>query len=145
MRIIMEQPQPDEEDQIIVRCRNLSSEIISLLGQIQTQGEFLIGYTGDEIHRVPSRDIYYVEAIDRKTFLYCESKVYESKQKLYELEEDFGSGDFIRVSKSVILNMSKIKSLLPSLSGRIEVVLKNDERVIISRQYVQELKKLLGV
>ena len=49
-----------------------------------------------------------------------------------------------RCSKSMILNAGKIDSILPSLSGRFEAVLDNGEKVMISRQYVSALKRLLG-
>ena len=104
----------------------------------------LIANVGNEIHRVPPADVYYIETVDNKTFLYCENEMYETKQKLYELEE-LRINDFLRISKSVIVNLSKIKSLGPSMSGRLEATLKNGERVVISRQYVNELKRNLGV
>ena len=72
-------------------------------------------------------------------------QVYESKQKLYELEESLANSDMLRISKSVMLNLSKIKSLSPALNGRFEAILDNGERVIISRQYVAGLKKRLGI
>jgi DNA-binding LytR/AlgR family response regulator len=53
--------------------------------------------------------------------------------------------DFLRISKSVILNLSKVQKLIPALSGRFEAVLHNGLKVIISRQYVTELKKRLGI
>jgi DNA-binding LytR/AlgR family response regulator len=55
------------------------------------------------------------------------------------------NSDFLRISKSVIVNLSKIKSLSPALSGRFEAALDNGEKVIISRQYVGDLKKRLGI
>jgi len=104
----------------------------------------LVAHTGNEIHRVSPSDIFYFESVDKKTFIYCEKDVYESKQKLYELE-DLAINDFLRISKSSIINLSKIKTLIPSLSGNAEAVLTNKERVAISRRYVNELKKNLGL
>lgn len=83
--------------------------------------------------------------MENKTFFYCKEAVYESKQKLYELEESLANSDMLRISKSVMLNLSKIKSLSPALNGRFEAILDNGERVIISRQYVAGLKKRLGL
>jgi len=83
--------------------------------------------------------------MENKTFLYCRDEVYELKQKLYELEECLAGSDLLRVSKSVMLNLSKIRSLSPALNGRFEAVLDNGERIIISRQYVSGLKKRLGI
>ena len=53
--------------------------------------------------------------------------------------------DFLRVSKSAIVNLSKVRKLVPSISGRFEAVLKNGETVVISRQYVPLLKKHFGL
>lgn len=144
MKIIIEKPQIGEEEQIIVKCHSISPALWSALNTLQTQGDLLIAYIGNEIHRVNPSDIYYIETVDNKTFLYCKREVYESKQKLYELEE-LAMSDFLRISKSVIVNLSKIKSLTPALSGRFEAALTNGEKVIISRQYVSELKKNLGI
>lgn len=77
--------------------------------------------------------------------MYLEKDVYETKMKLYELEERFRGTDFLRVSKSVILNLSKVKSLSPAFNGRFEATMKNGEKLIISRQYVPALKEKIGL
>ena len=104
----------------------------------------MIAFVGNEIHRLNPSEIFYIETVDNKTFLYCESNIYESKQKLYELEE-LKMSDFLRISKSAIINLSKVKTLIPSISGRLEAILINGEKVVISRQYVNELKKNFGI
>ena len=144
MKIVIEKPQQGEEEQIIVKCHNISPELWNTLNQIRVQGDLLIASSGNELHRINLADIFYIESVDNKTFLYCENSVYESKQKLYELEE-LAISDFLRVSKSVIVNLTKIKALAPALSGRLEAVLLNSERIIISRLYVGELKEKLGM
>ena len=50
-----------------------------------------------------------------------------------------------RCSKAMILNLAKVRSVAPSLNGRFEARLTNGESVIISRQYVPDLKKRLGM
>jgi DNA-binding LytR/AlgR family response regulator len=144
MKIIIEKPQPGEDEQVIIKCHTMSPELLNVLSAIKAKGSFLIAYAGNEIHKVDPADIFYIEAIENKTFLYCENDVYETKQKLYELEE-LNMNDFLRISKSAIVNLSKIKSLAPSMSGRLEAKLRNGERLTISRQYVSELKKNFGI
>lgn len=144
MKIVIEELQCGEEDQIIVKCRQMTPELLHVLALLKAQ-DMLVAYDGNEIHRVSQASIYYIETVDNKTFLYCKNKVYESKQKLYELEENLANNDFLRVSKSLIINLSKIKSLSPALGGRFEAALDNGEKVIISRQYVSNLKKRLGI
>lgn len=144
MKIIIEKPLDGEQEHIIVKCNNISPELMHVLNTLRAQGNLLIAYIGSEIHRVSPMSIFYIEAVDNKTFFYCEKDVYESKQKLYELE-DMAMPDFLRISKSSIVNLSKIKCLVPSISGRLEAVMLNSERVIISRQYVNELKRHFGL
>ena len=144
MKIIIQEPNHGEEDEIIVKCRNINPEIVQLLNKLRTQGS-LIAHIDNEIHRLHPSDIYYVEAVNNKSFLYGETRVYESKLKLYELEEILQTNDFLRVGKSLIINLNKLKSFTPVLSGRLEAALTNGERVTISRQYVGVLKERLGV
>ncbi|MCL2373603.1 MAG: LytTR family transcriptional regulator DNA-binding domain-containing protein [Defluviitaleaceae bacterium] len=144
MKIIFEEPPAGAEEQIIVQCRNITPQLMNILNTIKQPDNMLVAYIDNEIHRVSPSDVFYFEAVDKKTFVYCAREVYESKLKLYELNE-MAMNDFFRVSKSVIVNLRKIKSIIPSFSGRVEAVLENKERVIISRQYVSELKKVLGL
>ena len=88
-------------------------------------------------------EVYYVEAVDDSVFIYGQKIVYEARQKLYELEGILKEKYFLRVSKSLILNLMKVKAIKPALNGRYSAILRSDEEVIISRKYVPELKKAL--
>ena len=67
------------------------------------------------------------------------------KKKLFELEELLSPLDFVRCSKSLVVNMEKIDYLSPLFSGKLEAHLKNGEKLVISRKYVQNLRAKLGV
>lgn len=143
MKILIEEPAAGEEEQIIIRCREMSKELFQLIDQLKSQRHTLIGMDGSDIHRIDPSMIYYFETVDNKVFIYCREKVFESRHKLYEIEELFTNSDFLRVSKSVILNLRRVTFLSPGFSGRLEATLDNQEKVIISRQYVPDLKKKL--
>lgn len=145
MKIIIEQIGQEEEEQILIRCRSVDDSVVTLAKELEKRRERLTVREGERIMQVDPSDVYYFEAVDNKVFLYTKEKVYETKSKLYELEEQFGYTNFIRVSKSVILNLSKVESFYPEFNGRFEALMKNKERVLISRQYVPELKKRLGI
>jgi DNA-binding LytR/AlgR family response regulator len=145
MKIIIEECSPGEEDQIIFRCKELNDNILKLIAELKQGQKKLTGIKDGNITVIDPANVYYFEGVDNKVFLYCKQNVYETKQKLYEIEEDFKNTDFFRASKSIILNASKIKSISPAYSGRFEAQLFNGEMVVISRQYVPELKKKLGM
>lgn len=145
MRIIIEEPEEDREDEIIVRCRNLTDEMLQIIARLRLRESMVIGYLGESIMRVPAADIFYFEAVEGKVFLYTQNQVYEPRQKLYEVENEFKGGDYLRISKSAIVNIRKIRQITPDFGGRFEALLKNGEKIIISRQYVPALKRKLGV
>ncbi|MDL2238116.1 LytTR family transcriptional regulator DNA-binding domain-containing protein [Christensenellaceae bacterium OttesenSCG-928-K19] len=143
MKIIIEDLPSETEEHIIIRCNQVSPEIARIIAAIKSQ-EPLFAYSEQEICRVRLEEIFYIEAVDGKTFLYTNEKVFELKQRLYELDDELGF-NFQRISKSVVLNLKKIKSLRPAINGRFEALLDNGERIIISRQYVSSLKEKFGI
>ncbi|MDE6593375.1 MAG: LytTR family transcriptional regulator [Oscillospiraceae bacterium] len=145
MKIIIETPPQDAEDEIIIRCHELDEEVMSLIYALKQGRTRITAYSGKTILQLSPKDIYYFESVDNKVFAYCEKEVYEVKEKLYEIETIYSKTDFQRISKSVIVNISRIESVAPTLGARLEANLQNGERVIISRQYVPNLKKKLGI
>ena len=144
MRIIVEEPEKGQEEEIIIRTGRLDDQLLALISSIRTSREKLSGFQPDgSIQLLEPQEVYYFEAVDNRVFAYCEKEVYEVHKKLYELEEQFDNTDFFRCSKSVILNLSKVYKLTPVLGGRFEVLLNNNEKSTISRQYVPLLKKKL--
>jgi len=91
------------------------------------------------------RNHFLFDAVDKKVFVYTEDKVYETTLKLYEIEEMFINTDFFRASKASIINLNKIMSLAYSFNGKIEVTLENNEKLLVSRKYVDHLKIKLGL
>lgn len=145
MKITIEDRMDGQEDEIIIRCKQMDEHLLKLVYAIKAGSEKLTATRGNDIVQVTPKDVFYFEAVDNKVFLYLEKEVYETKLKLYELEERFVRSDFLRVSKSVIMNLSKVKTLSPAFNGRFEATMKNGEKVIISRQYVPALKDKLGL
>ena len=124
----------EEREEIIICCHEISDEVMSLANSIKGQKNFLLASKDGEMFK-----------LDNKTFIYCKNNIYETKQKLYELEEILKGTKFFRCSKSMILNIGKIRSVSPSVNSRFEAKLVNGETAIISRQYVPTLKKKLGM
>lgn len=144
MKITIEAPKPGEEDEIIVRCADLDERVLKLIRALRAEDK-LTGYIDDKIVKLSLKEIYYFEAVDNKVFSYTAKETYEVHKKLYEIEQEFEHTDFLRISKSVIVNVAKIAYVKPIFNGRFEAKLRNDEKVIVSRQYVADLKKKLGI
>ncbi|MBP5284240.1 MAG: LytTR family transcriptional regulator DNA-binding domain-containing protein [Treponema sp.] len=145
MKITILEPSPDEEDEIIVKCRFLDNDVTQFINQLKNGSSKMNFLKDNKIVLVEKKDILYFESVDDKVFAYTQEEVFETRLKLYELEQTLSSKNFFRANKAVIVNVNKIKSLSPAFSGRFEAVLKNGYKVIISRSYVPKLKELLGL
>lgn len=145
MKITIENLPDGEEEEIVIRCNELDSELMQLIYSIKLGRSKLTAYGGDEIFKLAPNEIYYFESVDDRVCACCEKNVYEVKQKLYELEQIYAHSYFLRISKSMIVNVSKISKIIPMFNGRLEAELSNGERVVINRQYVPDLKKKLGM
>lgn len=145
MKLSVEQISHENEEEVIVRCYDTQEKWVEAIRAV-TAGEVSVSaFAEKRVYRLRLSDVYYFEVVDGSSFLYCEKAVYECRQKLYEFEELCRSSMLFRCSKSMILNAEKIQYVRPSVSGRFEATLTNNEKVMISRQYVGELKQLLGV
>lgn len=144
-KITIKQVDKTSEEEIIIRCHDIDDDVLSVIERLKKSESVLLGSRDNEVFRIAPKDIYYVESVDNKSYICLQKGVYESKLKLYEIEELLQSTKLFRCSKSMILNVSKIRSVSPSINGRFEAKLLNGESVIISRQYVPNLKKLLGM
>lgn len=145
MKIIIETPKDGEEDQIIIRCQQLDEDMMHLINLLKTGRTRITGYQDGAMKQLLPKEILYFESVDNKVFAYCEKEVFEVKEKLYEIEERYQQTDFQRISKSVIVNVSQIERVSPMIGSRLQAAMKNGEKVVISRQYVPELKRKLGI
>jgi DNA-binding LytR/AlgR family response regulator len=133
------------DEQVIVHCYQVNEDVKSIVRFVKSTGATLAGYVGERVSQIALQDIFYVEAVDNKVFAYTANKTYELKCKLYEFEAAYKERKFFRCSKSILVNLLKIECVKPALNGRFTAKLKNGEQIIISRQYVPELKKLLQI
>ncbi len=134
-----------EETTIQVNCNRITPEIEKLLATLRMLDKQLLVKREEETHILDVGKIIYMESIDRKTFVYTISDIYESPLRLYELEEQLEDYGFYRVSKSCILQLRNIQSLKADFDRRIRVTMENGEQLMVSRQYADGLKKKLGV
>lgn len=145
MKVSVKQIGYEHEEQAIIHCHEENDNVKSIVSFIKSSDITLAGYSNERVSQIPLQDIFFVEAVDNRTFAYTCDKVYELKLKLYEFEMQFEGRRFFRCSKSFVINLMKIDHIRPILNGRFSAKMFNGEEVIISRQYVPELKKrLLG-
>ena len=144
MKIIIKDPEIGEEETVVFSLKSMTERTLKAIEMLKTPDDLTV-YEENKAMLIPVAEVFYIESVDLKTFVYTEHDVYLSKSKLYEHEEQLINGSFLRISKQIIINLRKVKSVSPYAGGRFEAVLTNDEKIIISRQYVAALKVRFGL
>ena len=99
---------------------------------------------GSDIVLLDFEDIFMIRVEEKQTKVYTDDKDYLVKKPLYQIEENLDS-NFVRVSKSTIVNLRKIKRVAPSLRGMMFIELKNGLKDNISRKYLSDFKEALDL
>ena len=99
---------------------------------------------GSDIALLEFSEIFMFRVEDKKVNVYTENQEYIIKKPLYQVEETLTS-DFVRISKTTIVNLKKIKRVAPSLKGMMFIELKNGLKDNISRKYLSEFKRALDL
>lgn len=119
----------DEKDKVLASIQNMNTKIPC--------------YKREKKYLLNIDSIYYIDLIDKNTFIFTKDDCFESPLWLYQIEELL-TEDFIRASKSTLFNMQHIKSLKADIGSRVIVYLDNGDQILVSRKYAKEFKKRLG-
>lgn len=143
MKVKVTKAEADKPEYLEIFCHSVSDEVRDIVTFVRSRDGQITGTADDKLYEIAVPDIYYIESVDNRSYIYTKNKVYESRQKLYELEEALAARHFLRVSKSALLNLMRVASIKPALNSRFIALLFSGEQVVISRKYVPELKKAL--
>lgn len=145
MKISIDIDSTKQDTEIQISCKSLTPEIEKIIATLRMLNQQIMVEKDEETYVLDVTKIMYIEAVDRKTFVYTKEDCFESKLKLYEMEERLEESGFFRASKSCLIQLRHIKSLKSDMDRKIKVTLENGERIIVSRQYADEIKRKLGV
>ena len=90
------------------------------------------------------KEIYMVRVENGDTVIYGKDQSYRSRKRLYELEQQLGK-QFMQISKSTLVNLSYMDSVESGFSGTLLLKLKNGCKDYVSRRYLPQFKKYLGL
>lgn len=145
MKVTVEERPGLDQPEVIVRCPRLDEKTARLIELLRLSDARLTGEKDGETCILDGAEVLYIDTVDRGTFLYTAEGVYQTRLRLYELEEQLAGRDFVRVGKSAIVNFAQVRSLRPDFGGRLRLTLSNGEVVVANRQYVPAIKAKLGL
>ena len=145
MIVRLEENKAQKEIEVLIKYASMNETVQKLKTLITSVDKTIKCSSDNSIVWVNASDIYYIEVVDGRTFIYCESTVYESNLRLYQLSEELTDLGFVQVSKSCILNIHVLDCIRPLINSRLEATLCNGERIYVTRKYVPAIhNKLQG-
>src|SRR5581483_7755985 len=123
--------------------RNATQQILRYLSETGMRTRRLIVKTGGRVVFLRFEEIDWVEAAANYVRIYVGRQAYTLRKGIGEIAERLDSSQFIRIHRSAIVNVQKIKELQPVNSGEYIVVLKDGKELPCSRGYRFGLQQLL--
>lgn len=135
-----------EEPYADIHTNELTDNITKAMSILESDdsNEMLVVKRGSDIALLEFSEIFMFRVEDKQVNVYTENQEYIIKKPLYQVEETLTS-DFVRISKTTIVNLKKIKRVAPSLKGMMFIELKNGLKDNISRKYLPEFKRALDL
>lgn len=136
----------NDEDEVIIRCSKLDErvqKVYDTVMDIAKGSKHLMLYKDNVDFYIPLDSILFFETSDNCISAHTVDRVYETTYRLYELEELL-PGNYMRVSKSTIINLNHIYSISRNLTSSSAIQLRNTHKqVFVSRHYYKSLKQRL--
>lgn len=146
MKVKIEIVEGIEEEEVVIRCKNLNDSVISLQNYLskQNDGKRCLTLTdGETDFFIPVRDICFFETEGREIRAHTADKIFVCGYKLYELEELL-PGCFMRVSKSTIINLDRVYSVTRNLTASSVVEFSGTcKQAFVSRVYYKAMTERL--
>ena len=129
---------------------NLTSHILNLGGQSESQTESrpvddrMVIRAGGKVVFIDVKEIDWIEAAANYVKLNVGKESYLLREGIGSISERLDPDRFVRIHRSVLVNVSKIKELQPCDSGEYIAVLKNGKELSCSRGYRTQLQRVIG-
>ncbi len=132
-----------------VQQGSTTRRILSLLEELNTRErargrERLVVRTPERAFFLRSETIDWVEAGGKFVHLHVGRSVHALRESMAELEQELDPARFLRISRSVIVNIDRIQEIQPWFQGDYVLILTDGTRLTSTRGYRDNMRKLLG-
>ncbi len=133
------------EPYAVIYTDKVTDEILRVIDAFGTSKTPITALQNEEdIIVLQPKEIYMVRVEDGDTIIYGAKHKYRSRKRLYELGQQLGK-QFMQISKTTLINLSYMDSIEPGFSGTLLLKLKNGCKDYVSRKYLPDFKKYLGL
>ena len=121
--------------------------IEQLLSELRTQRRRngrLIVKTGGKVLFLRSPDVEWVEAAGNYVRLHVGGEAYLYRESMKNMESRLDGDQFVRIHRSAIVNLDRIRELQPWFHGEYVVILQDGTKLMASRVFSDRLGRLIA-
>ena len=134
-----------KEPYAVIHTDKVTDEIQHIIDSLAASDAPITALLNEEdIIVLKPKEIYMVRVEGGDTIIYGEKNQYRSRRRLYELANQLGK-QFMQISKTTLINLSFMDCIEPGFSGTLLLKLKNGCKDYVSRKYLPEFKRYLGL
>jgi two-component system LytT family response regulator len=129
------------------RGRRHEQDILALLRELKAGPQYLkrlLVKTEGRVFFLDVDDIHFIEAQGNYVRVHNGAKSYMIRETIGGLESQLDPKVFLRIHRSTIVKIDKIKELQPWFHGEYHVVLENGKQLTLSRNYRANLQQAVG-
>lgn len=90
-------------------------------------------------------EIVSLESFGHCVEVYTQGNSYQSKERLYKIENLLDPNKFLRISNSVIIAKDKIKRISPTLFMKFILTMNDGRDIVVTRTYYYMFKESFGI
>lgn len=136
---------PDDKIGLLVDEKDVD-RIKIILDMITEEKSQIVLQTQQGWIQVYVSHVTFLESFGEDIYLHQENQPTEIiKQPLYQLEEMLKPFHFVRIGKSYIVNMTKIRYIRTGFNAKLDLELVTGDHLSVSRSFVNDFKNALGI
>ena len=144
MKVNVELSKEFSQPHVTIYADVITDEVQRVIDVLDANDIPLIVQRENKMIILKAEEVYMIRVEGGDTVIYTVNEKYYSRKRLYEMVEQIGTG-FMQISKQTVINLSFIKSIETGFSGTLLLKLKNDCSDYVSRKYLPDLKRYLGI
>jgi DNA-binding LytR/AlgR family response regulator len=126
---------------VTIEYPEYTESVKGLIKRIRSLDLSFSAFADDRQIRISMSDVYYLETVDRKVFLYTQGDVYRLDASMTEIDKITEDSDLVRISRTCVMNTAHLTEIRQLKNSHLEAMLDNGERLIVSRKYLRDIKR----
>lgn len=139
----------DTEMQIVISKNNYDKEVMEFVSYLEAfqgmKSEVLAIKHEDNIYLIKLTEIIAIEVDGDYLDIMTVQGSFRSRERLYKIKEKLPATNYVQVSKQSIINLDHLLKMEASFSGNMLAILTHKTKIIISRRYLKDLERQLGL